>query len=217
MGFLNSLFQGTGKLSVAIYDTHQEAPLNTPYRVKNDHDNVIRIRQNYIVDSREKWDTLDEHWGLHVAGVTYREEDVISFIEGEDWQIEVLREPTDKHPHAIAVYGIWKSRGKRYKKQLGYVPNQDAKDIYKQIKKLSQYQLAAKLHAMYIPTKDKNAGLLIDIIVMEPRWPRFEIHGLGKKSGRKRKKTYRAQTFEDALEMAYADDMIVDLQACKEV
>ncbi|MBN1818953.1 MAG: hypothetical protein JW828_16450 [Sedimentisphaerales bacterium] len=52
---------------------------------------------------------------------------------------------------------------------------------------------------------------------MEPRWPRFEIHGIGKKSGRKRKKTYRAKTFDEALKQAYADDMIVDIQACKEI
>jgi len=122
-----------------------------------------------------------------------------------------------KYPHAIAVYGKWRAGNKQYREQLGFLPDENAKEIYKRIQKLPDYRLAAKLHRMFIPTRTKNPGLVIDVELLEPRWPRFEIHGIGKKSGRRRKKIYRARTLEDALEKAYADDMIVDVGACKEV
>lgn len=217
MGIFDSLFHGQKKLNIGIYDSDKEVPENMPYRLKNDPENLVRIWQDYIIDSEEKWDTLDEYWGLHVSGVTYREKSVLSFISGENRRVKLVSEPTSKHPHAIAVYGKWVNNNKQYEDQLGFIPDECAKEIYKRTRKVSQYLLSAKLNRMFVPTKDKNAGLMIDVILKEPRWPRFEIHGIGKKSGRKRKKTYRAKTFEEALKQAYADEMIVDLQACREI
>ena len=218
MGFLNNLFQGISKPEVAIYESDQEAPKDQAYRLRKDPENLIRIRQDYVTNSQKQWDTLEDYWGLHVAGVTHREESVISFISGDNRQIELSQEPTPKHPHAIAVYGKWADNKNRcHREQLGFVPNEDAKDIYKRRKKTSEYLLSSRLNRMYAPTKEKNAGIVFDVILLEPRWPRFEIHGIGKKSGRKRKKTYRAKTLDEALNKAYTDDMIVDIQASKEI
>lgn len=217
MGIFDSLFGATNQLKISLYESDEEVPDNVPYRLINDPDNLVKIHQDYTIDSDKQWDILEEYWGLHIAGVSYREEEVLSFMAGENRKILLLREPTSKHPHAIAVYGTWTAKNYLNKGQLGFVPDEDAREIHKKLKKLSEFMLCAKLNRMFIPTKEKNAGLMIDVILLEPKWPRFEIHGFGKKSGRRRKKTYRAKTFDNALEQAYADDMIVDIQACKEI
>ncbi|RKY10421.1 MAG: hypothetical protein DRP56_00980 [Planctomycetota bacterium] len=47
--------------------------------------------------------------------------------------------------------------------------------------------------------------------------PKFRIPGEGKKTGRARSKVYTADTLEDALEQAYADETIVDIAAAEEL
>ena len=47
--------------------------------------------------------------------------------------------------------------------------------------------------------------------------PRYRIPGFGKKTGRKRNKVYEADSLEQAMKLAYADETIVDVAAIEEV
>ena len=47
--------------------------------------------------------------------------------------------------------------------------------------------------------------------------PYFQIPGFGKKTGRKRSRKYYGTDLNDALERAYRDQMIVDIDAVKQV
>jgi hypothetical protein len=59
----------------------------------------------------------------NIAGLSYRTPAVISFMKGvaasdqrsDDWSVELEREPADQHhATAIAVYGRWTERRKRW-------------------------------------------------------------------------------------------------------
>ena len=153
-----------------------------------------------------------------MAGVSHREQAVIMYIGGNAKRIELAEEPSDKYPHAIAVYGKWiDQRNEIQKKQLGYLPDQDAKAIARKTKKQKDYLLVAKLAKMFIPVEDKGPGLRIHVGILAPAIPRFIVHGFGRDTGRKRRKTYIAKDKEEAILKASQDGIIVDVEKTEKV
>ena len=215
MGLFNifSSKRNFGKAKVVLCESYSDVGNDVLFRLVDDADNVIRIKQEYNLTKQKDWDIADEEWNLQVAGVSHRIESVMRFIAGESRKVRLAPEPMPKYPHAIAVYGEWlDKRGRRFKEQLGYVPDEEARDINKRISKAKDYLLAGKLAKMFIPTREKSTpGLRIDVAIFSPALPRFEVHGFSLDSGRKRKRTYIAKDKEQAISMAQKDGIVVDM------
>jgi len=158
------------ELNIALCESPDDVDKNVPFRLIDDSDNMVRIKQDYPLSSNDNWVQTDEEWYVKVSGVSYRKDSVIWFIAGTSHEIEVVREPMPDYPDALAVYGRWKDKyGKMYRQQLGYVQDYDAQEISASLRKSKGCRLSAKPAMMFIPTKDKSPGLRINVALFEPR------------------------------------------------
>ena len=130
----------------------KQAAWDEEYRRPDDAENVIRINQRNPKGFNER---LFEF--VPVAGVSYREDDVRAFIEGTRRELSLRRTfVNDAHPNALAVWGLWMDGKKERTALLGYVPR-EVNDV------IEERPVAATLVVMYEATKDKGAGLRMDI------------------------------------------------------
>ena len=142
----------------------------------------------------------------------------MSFIAGGSRSIRLVQEPRNGCPHAIAVYGKWKGvKGKTHKEKLGYVPDDNVREISDRWKRTPNCILAGKLSMMFIPHRDKGAGLRIEVAILTRPLPRFEVHGFGRENGRKRKRAYTVRDLDEAIDKTSKDAIVVDVSACKQV
>ncbi|MHC4191753.1 MAG: hypothetical protein ACYSUB_19075 [Planctomycetota bacterium] len=150
------------EINIALCESSKDVDNNVPFRLIKDADNVIRIKQDYSLDSNNNWIKTDEDWYVSVSGVSYRKDVVAWFIAGTSREIELIKEPMSDYPHAIAVYGKWKdSYGKSHNEQLGYIDDDNAREISLYMTRSKDYKISAKLAMMYLPTEHKNPGLRI--------------------------------------------------------
>lgn len=122
------------------------------YRRPDDAENVIRVNQR---PPKGFAAVLFEF--AAVAGVSYRQEDVQAFIEGTEREVSLRREfVNEQHPNALAVWGLWRDGKVAKSARLGFVPREmnDA---------IGDQPVAATLVAMYRATREKEAGVRIDI------------------------------------------------------
>jgi len=220
VGILAELFGSGGQLKkdgLLVYVHSKDAPQDSWFRLSEDPPTTIRIKQSYPAELLQGRDTIDEY-RTRVAGTSYRTEDVNSFVSGTNQSVCVKHEPLKGHPNALAVYGMWKDKGGHFQnKQLGYVPSEEAEEIAEQLKTIRDYTFAAKLCTLFLPTREKHAGIRFDFVVLRPALPRFQVHGIDKDSGRKRKRTYKAIDEEDAIHQAWKDRIIVDTKKIKQL
>ncbi len=164
MRFLKNLLCKVSYPDLPVYDSYKDAPKKSVFRLPRDNKNVLRF--NYVFKNGKSIWAAIEAWKVHVAGVSYRPKVVTSFIYGEQRSVEVEKRPTKKYPHALAVIGKWKdTRRYHQKSQLGYVPDDEAKEITDIIKKHPGSKILSELGMIYLPTKDKNPGIRIDVAV----------------------------------------------------
>jgi hypothetical protein len=141
-----------GRKEKAVPVVAKEGRWGVEYRRPDDGENVIRINQRNPKGFNER---LYEF--VPVAGVSYREKDVVAFIEGADRELSLRREFVDEaHPDALAVWGLWKDGDRSQAARLGFVPR-EVNDA------IGARPVAATLAAMYRPLKDKGPGLRMDI------------------------------------------------------
>lgn len=210
------------KVSVAI-EIIKEGEENTVkpnalYRYDSDPPNMLRIDQDYPSELSNTKRIIDE-FECRVAGVSYHMESVTSFIAGTNHKILAIEQPQAKYPHAIAIYGDWIDiEGKHKIEQLGYVPDEDAQNISRIRKQEINTVVEVKLTKIFAPIRDELiTGLQYNLAIFGPRIPLFCVEGYGRTSGRKRKKHYWAKNADEAIKLANADNMIVDVASVKEV
>ncbi len=175
-----------GKLDVTLYESPRDVADNVAFRLATDAENVVRIKQSYPVAGDDGFTFNAHDWELPVAGVSYRSEAVMSFIGGRSRSIRLVQEPRNEYPPAIAVYGKWKGfKGKTYKKKLGYIPDDNVREISDCWKRTPKCVLAGRLSMMFIPHREKGAGLRIEVAILTTPLPRFEVHGFGRENRRK--------------------------------
>lgn len=124
------------------------------YRIPGDNENVVRINSRVPNGMDLKIAT-----NIPVAGVTFRVESVHNFIEGYKRMIVLSPEPNNKYDkYAIAIHGTFEDEdGSKFSAHIGYVPKKLAK-------KLHNRDIAVQLKIIYLPTKNKGAGLRMDIL-----------------------------------------------------
>lgn len=219
MGFLAELFGSGGKLKrrmLPVYVHYKDAPQDSLFQLPDDPPTTIRIRQSYPAYLLQGRDTVEEYRNTMVAGTSHRPDAVNSFVSGTNQSVFVKHEPLNEYPNALAVYGTWKDKGGHSQnKQLGYVPSDEAEDIAKRVKTISDHTFAAKLWVLYLPTGKKRAGIRFDLVVLRPALPRFQVRGIAKDTGRKRTRTYKAIDEEDAIRQAWMDRIVVDTKKIK--
>jgi hypothetical protein len=134
----------------------------------------------------------------NVAGLSYRTAAVLSFMKGvaasdqrgDDWGVELEREPGNQHhANAIAVYGRWTERRKRWfrpealeqrRVHIGYI-NRDMADRFAEAG--TSFPLAAELYEVAVNESNDEPellGVIIKIIVlipskMEPAWADLKL------------------------------------------
>ena len=133
-----------------------------------------------------------------VVGITHRRAAVVSFIRGvassdqagDDWGVELEREPTNRHhANAIAVYGRWTERRKRWfrteavesiRAHLGYL-NSVLADRFAEAG--SDYPIAAELYEIRVNDSNDDLDLLGTIIKInvllpsktDPQWAHLDL------------------------------------------
>ncbi len=133
-----------------------------------------------------------------VVGITHRRAAVVSFMRGaaasdqhgDDWGVELEREPTNKHhANAIAVYGRWTERRKRWfrpesvesvRAHIGYL-NSDLADRFAEAG--SDYPIAAELYDIRVNDSNDDPELLGTIIKInvllpskaDPQWAHLDL------------------------------------------
>ncbi len=170
--FSNKLFASRkkcGKLDITLCESPRDVADNVPFRLVTDAENVVRIKQSYpmVGDGRFTLNAYD--WELPVAGGSHRSDAVINFIAGESRSIRLVQKPRNKYPPAIAVYGKWKgAKGKTYKEKLGYIPDDNVREISDCWKRTPNCILAGRLSMMFIPHRGKGTGLRIEVAILTP-------------------------------------------------
>jgi len=130
----------------------REARWDVEYRRPDDGANVIRINQRNPKGFNELLFKF-----VPVAGVSFREKDVVRFIEGTERGLSIRRVFVDElHPQALAVWGLWVEKGTGVSAQLGFVPR-EVNDA------IGERPVAATLVAMYAAVDGKGSGLRIDV------------------------------------------------------
>ncbi len=148
--------------TLPVYDSYKDAPKNAVFRLCGDEQRLIRF--NSVFDNEEGFFSAIERWNVGVAGVSHQPEAVLSFAYGEKRRVVIKKKALKKYPHALAVMGTWQD-SKTYIKteQLGYVPNDDARQISTVSGKYKNPEILAKLNMIFLPTEDKDPGIRIDI------------------------------------------------------
>lgn len=161
------------ELNIVLCESHKDVKNNVSYRLTKDSDNVIRIKQDYPLDSNDNWVQVDDEddeteWYVKVSGVSNRKDAVIWFMAGTSRKVEIVKESMPDYPYALAVYGKWKDKYEKiYNEKLGYVEDCYAQEISEYLNQSKNYKLSAKLRMMFIPTEEKMPGLRINIAIFE--------------------------------------------------
>ncbi len=222
MGFYSNkllvLKKKYGKLNITLCESPGTVAENVPFRLATDAENIVRIKQSYPMAGDGRFTCNAHDWELPVAGVSRRLDAVMSFIAGQSRSIRLVQEPRNEYPPAIAVYGKWKGvKGKTCKEKLGYIPDDSVREISDCWKRTPNGIIAGKLSMMFIPYRDKGAGLRIDVAILTHALHRFEVNGFDRENGRERKRTYSVRDLDEAIDKASKDGIVVDVSACKQV
>ena len=222
MGFFSDkLFasrKNYGKLDITLCESPTDVADDVPFRLVTDAENIVRIKQSYPTAGDGRFTCNAQDWQLPVAGVSDRPDAVMSFIAGKSRSIQLVQEARNGYPHPIAVYGVWKGiKGKTHEKQLGYIPDDNVREISDCWKRTPNGIIAGKLSMMFIPYRDKGAGLRIDVAILTHALHRFEVNGFDRENGRERKRTYSVRDLDEAIDKASKDGIVVDVSACKQV
>lgn len=128
---------------------------NKEFRLIDDEDNVIRIKQASPEDINILRLEAINVTGLHIGN---RHSNLVKIIFGSYRRIKLVREPENpKDKNAIMAIGQCKYKGKYFEGHIGYIPKEYAEDL----KDLGE--LAATIKTMYMPNEDKSAGIRINI------------------------------------------------------
>jgi len=132
--------------------------LDQEYRLPNDEENVIRIKQNPPSGfGRKIFDNIS------VAGVSDSRysESVDGLVCGQGRRLTLQREPENQYDkNAVAVIAAWTSEGTERTGQIGYLPKEAAREI---AEKYAELPIGASLHILYMRTSEKSAGLRINV------------------------------------------------------
>jgi hypothetical protein len=153
------------KLKSALAKGPDPSPINDDptkrgdrdYRRSDDDVNVVRVNQ-----PQPKGFPRKQYEYVPVAGTSYRQNDVVAFINGHDRAIslrtEVVTFSDGEVADARAVYGQWLDESGSHEALLGYVPAEINEELGGQ-------PCAARLEAMFRPDRHKSAGIRMSIWV----------------------------------------------------
>ena len=153
-------------IEAPVYDTPRDAPKNSPYRLPNDPNYVMRVNQDwpegigaYLIPN-----VGPNRYGVPVTGTSQKEAalNLVSMMYGTEQRVELIRDPLNKHdPNAIKVIGYWiDSEGKQQEGQIGWVPAHITKMI---AESYPDGPLGARINRFYQLVRGRNPGIRIDI------------------------------------------------------
>lgn len=169
---------------IAVVTTQEPPPAPAVIRYRRHADDPAPIidepdRRGYDVDFRREGDEpfifrVNQHQPkgfpkklanyVAVAGVSFRQMEVIEFIRGRNRCLSVRPEViTGGQLPALAVIGQWADWiGGRHEALLGYLPN-DVREA------IGDTPVALTLEAMYQATDERSAGLRVDVWQPRPK------------------------------------------------
>jgi hypothetical protein len=172
MGFLKKMLDGLMNILNTNNDnfkkdTQYYTDIKNNYITPKKNYNTVNISSNYddnIIDfytKKPKGYTKVCDF-IKVAGVSYRINNVIDFINGSDRSIILEKELDNKYgKNAIKVIGVYQRDGKQLNTHIGYVPHENSVKIF------GYNDLVAQIKRIFKPYKDKSPGLRIHIFAKE--------------------------------------------------
>ena len=147
--------------------------------------------------------------GGKVAGIFYRKASAAKFIRGKEHQVELVREPNNRHdPNAIQVFGSVRGLFGKKRLLIGYVPADIAKRLVSTgiLRSVVPRLRYLKLDGDYITVSFEIVGPKSTIEQYSPKIP-------NKRKSRQRKKSPSDVVFADVYE--YVDDSYRDYDSKK--
>lgn len=144
--------------NVKLVNDYSEVEENDIFRFKDDNPNTLRFKKERP-DNFTRWHERGK--SQEVAGTSYRQDVCKKFINGENRDVEVEYAPTEEHPEAIKVLGIWEDEQGQNRKHIGFIPEEIAEKIHNTYDNLP---LKANLATIYKPTGNKNLGIKIFLL-----------------------------------------------------
>ena len=152
-------FYSSGDPAPVIRHPHDRGHGND-FRRPGDEKYIIRTNQRPPKKRNKKF-----KGDVAVAGVSKRTEQVERFINGDEREVTLVRDPHNKYDsNAVKVIGSWTdTEDQRHRKQLGWLPAEVAKELADEEE--DDIPIGATLETMFKPRLWKYPGLRIDVWV----------------------------------------------------
>jgi len=128
------------------------------YRFYDDDFNVIRFKRK-TPEGFTRWNERGK--SQKVVGTSHRQEVCKKFINAKKRKVDVEYAPTEEHPSAIVVKGIWQDDEKIHNEKIGYIESDISQEIHNTYDNLP---IKANLATIYKPTNDKNLGIRVFLL-----------------------------------------------------
>ena len=115
-----------------------------------------------------RWLIRCQEFRVPVAPLSLANDMAMRFLAGRALHVELQREAFPDE--GMAVYGHWTDQaGLCQSHKLGFIPQQDMQNLYKQAQNRHDCIVSAKVSDISIPPRDAPfPGLTLDIAVLEP-------------------------------------------------
>jgi len=143
---------------VKIIRDYNEINEDDIYRFHDDDSNVLRFKRKKP-EGYTRWNEKGK--SQKVVGTSHRQEVCKKFINAKKRKVDVEYAPTEEHPSAIEVKGIWQDEEGIHNERIGYIESEISKEIYNTYDNLP---IKANLATIYKPTDDKNLGIRIFLL-----------------------------------------------------
>lgn len=176
--------------NISIIYSLEEREFDVPYRKDNssDDEDIIRFIRKQPKGTPKKIYSL-----CNVVGVSYRQEEALKAVVGDNLSLRAEKEPTNPYDsNAIKIIADYEENDKKKSVKIGYIPREKAKKLvkYNNINiTLRTIYLPDELAVMYL-NKDSsgNVGFRIDIWVESQKQ-------------KNKKKVFEEQPYDSSIKM----------------
>lgn len=120
--------------NISLIDSLEEREFDVPYRKDYEYDDYDGYDEDVIKFIRKQpKGTPKKIFSLcNIAGVSYRQEDALKAVIGENLSLRAEKEPTNSYdPNAIKIMADYEENGEKNSVKIGYIPRGKAKKLAK--------------------------------------------------------------------------------------
>nr|WP_245335993.1 HIRAN domain-containing protein [Staphylococcus sp. GDY8P198P] len=173
--------------NISLADSVEEREIDVPYNSSDDED-IVRFIRKQPKGTPKKIYSL-----CNVVGVSYRQEEALKAVVGDNLSLRAEKEPTNPYDsNAIKIIADYEENDEKKSVKIGYIPREKAEELvkYNNINvTLRTIYLPDAIAVMY-PSKDSsgNVGFRIDIWIESQKQ-------------KNKKKVFEEQPYDSSIKM----------------